>query len=562
MVALNLKQPYCMYIFAYLWLVTLAVINAKAMLQPKPDEIGTLNEESERAPRVLTAMSSEQNEIAALGRPLFPGMLYDLRSDSFIPGVTLWDMTSLREDLDIHPQPNTFTKFSSSDTVSSKFSLLDVSASLKTSFLGGLVEVGGSAKYLRDTKSSNQQSRVTMYYSESTRFEQLTMKHLGKITYPELFNQKSATHVVTAVLYGAQAFMVFDRTFSEHEDKQTIEAELNAAVNNIPTFSAELSTGLKMSSDERIMAEKITCAFHGDFCLKKNPTTYMEALEVYIELPTLLKNHPENAVPIKVWLYPLYLLNATAARVEREISPNLAFKIEDIMEQLREAERTYHDLSGNTLVNSFTDIKDRLRSFHESFRNYKEMLLRAISRVLPAIRGGEMEEKSLEDILKIHRSSPFDFDMLNQWLNDAKFELQILSSVTKSLEGIPIVESASLNSVLINSDYDPVWCYTFTSLKYEDPYLSALKEFLNTDRFKEPYGEQNTVSVASVKKWFKDENNIERINSNVNYLKIMLKLAKMAQIKNIHTIISAISDPAISGSSIYVYVHGKLQTKR
>ncbi|XP_073720101.1 cytolytic toxin-alpha-like [Misgurnus anguillicaudatus] len=555
MVALNLKQLYCIYIFAYLWLVTLSVINAKAMLQPKPDEIGTLNEETVRAPRDV---STEQKEIAALGRPLFPGMLYDLRRDSFISGVTLWDKKSLQENLQTHPRANTFTKFSSSDTVSSKSSLLDVSASLKTSFLGGLVEVGGSAKYLRDTKSSNQQSRVTMYYSETTRYEQLTMSHLGKITYPELFNQKSATHVVTAVLYGAQAFMVFDRTFSEHEDKQTIEAELNAAVNNIPKLSAEGSIGLKMSLSERIRARKITCTFHGDVPLEENPTTYMEALEVYKELPTLLKNHPENAVPIKVWLHPLHLLNATAARVEREISPNLAFKIEDIMEQLREAERTYNDLSGNTLVNSFTDIKERLRSFHDSFRIYKEMLLKAVGRVLPAIRAGEMEEKSLEDILKIHQSSPFDFDMLNQWLTDAKSELQILSSVTKSMEGIPIVESARLNSVLSNSNYLGVLCYTFTSLKYEDPYLSALKEFLNTDRFKEPYGEQNKVSVASVKKWFQDKNNIEIINSNANTLKT---LAKPFQTKNVHAIISAISDPAISGSTINIYVHGKLEEK-
>ncbi|XP_065151090.1 stonustoxin subunit beta-like [Paramisgurnus dabryanus] len=552
---LNPKQPYCIYIFAYLWLVTLSVINAKAMLQPKPDEIGTLNEETVRAPR---AVSSEQKEIAALGRPLFPGMLYDLRRDTFISGVTLWDKKSLEENLHTHPQANTFTKFSSSDSVNSKSSLLDVSASLKTSFLGGLVEVGGSAKYLRDTKSSNKHSRVTMYYSETTRYEQLTMNHLGKITYPEVFDQKSATHVVVAVLYGAQAFMVFDRTFSEHEDKQKTEADLNAAVNNIPKLSAEGSTGFKMNLFEWIRARKITCTFYGDFRLNQNPTTYMEALEVYKELPTLLKDHPENAVPIKVWLYPLHLLNATAARLEKEISTSVAFSIEDIMEQMREAERTYNDLSENTLVNSFTDIKDRLHSFDKSFRNYKEVLLKAVGRVLPAIRGGEMEEKSLEDILKIHRSSPFDFDMLNQWLNDAKSELQILSSVIKSMEGIPVVESASLNSVLSNSKYLGVFCYTFTSLKYEDPYLSALKEFLNTDRFKEPYGEQNTVSVESVKKWFKDENNIETMNFNAN---ILNSVAKPYEANNVHSIISAISDPDIPGSSIFVYKNGKLEGK-
>ncbi|KAI2644154.1 Neoverrucotoxin subunit beta [Labeo rohita] len=149
-------------------------------------------------------------EVAALGRPLFPGMLYDRRNDSFIPGVTLWDKKSLSEDLDSHPQPQTNVKFSGSDSLSNKFSLLDVSASLKTSFLAGLMEVGGSGKFLHDTKSSKQQSRVTMFYSETTRYEQLTMSQLGRFTYPEVFDQKTATHVVVAVLYGAQAIMVFD----------------------------------------------------------------------------------------------------------------------------------------------------------------------------------------------------------------------------------------------------------------------------------------------------------------------------------------------------------------
>lgn len=52
----------------------------------------------------------------------------------------------------------------------------------------------------------NPQSRVTVYYSETSRFEQLSMTHLGQITYPQVFNQKTATHVVMAVVYGDQAF--------------------------------------------------------------------------------------------------------------------------------------------------------------------------------------------------------------------------------------------------------------------------------------------------------------------------------------------------------------------
>ncbi|XP_067218625.1 neoverrucotoxin subunit alpha-like [Chanodichthys erythropterus] len=564
-----LKQPNCIYLYAYLWLAALVVVNAEEMLQPKPDETGTLNKETVRphlfAPRRIMktrALPSETVEVAALGRPLFPGTLYDCRRDSFIPGVTLWDKKSLSEDLDSHPKPLTNVKFSSSDSISSKLSLLDVSASLKTSFLGGLVEVGGSAKFLRDTKSSHRQSRVTMYFSETTRYEQLTMSHLGQITYPQVFDQKSATHVVVAVLYGAQAFMVFDWKFSEEEDKLVIEQELNVMVTKIQK-STRSDTAFHMSDAEKKMAEKITCTFHGDVRLEQNPTTYMEALSLYKKLPTLLRENTQNAVPIKVWLYPLHLLNATAAQVEREISTSVAFETEAIIEGLGDAERMSNDLSENTLVNSFKDIKERLHSFQSSFSIYKSMLLKAVNRVLPAVRGGEMEEKSLEDIMKIHRSSPFNAEMLNQWLNDAKSELDLLSSVTKSLEGIRIEGSDRLNTILFKPDIVAVMCLTFTSLNYEDPYLSALKDFLKTDKFKELDGEPKMVSVASVRKWFKDDYMLKKVRKNIDFFKIFSDPLKgKSSSKGVQFIISDIPDPSNPGASVYLYNRGELTEKQ
>ncbi len=419
------------------------------------------------------------------------------------------------------------------------------------------MEVGGSSKYLHDTKSSNQQSRVTMHYSETTRYEQLTMSHLRNIAYPEVFEQKTATHVVIAVLYGAQAFMVFDRTLSEEENKQMIEQRLNNMVKKIK-LSAEANASLHMTSDETQMAEKITCTFYGDVRLQQNPTTYMKALDLFKQLPALLKD-PQNEVPIKVWLYPLHLLNATAARVEREISIRVAFEAESVIEELGEAERTYNDLLGNALVNSFRDIKERLRSFQKSFRIYKAMFLEAVGRVLPAVRGGGMEEKYLENIIRVHRTSPFTADMMNQWLNDAKSEIDLLSSLTKSLGGIRIEDSDGLKSILINPDFPGVLCLTFTSLEYEDPYLSALKEFLKTDRFKDLDGEQTMVSVASVKKWFANSDLLGKIRFNLNLFKGLIKPFEGQKVR---FIISAISDDSNPGSSIYLYELGQLKNKQ
>ncbi|XP_052445548.1 neoverrucotoxin subunit alpha isoform X1 [Carassius gibelio] len=524
------RKPMSIYIYVFLCLAALAVVNAE----------------------------SETMKVAALGRPLLPGMLYDCLDDSFIPGLTLWDNKSLSENLDSHPQPQTYLKFSSSDSLSSKFSLLDLTTSLKASFLAGLVQVGGSGKFLRDTKSSKQQSRSTIFYSETTRYEQLTMSQLGNITYPGGLDLKSATHVVTAVLYGAQAIMVFDRMISEEENKHEMDGKLNAMVKKIPGFSTEANTTFKMTAAEKKMAEKITCTIHSDVRLHQNPTTYMEALDLYKELPALLRN-PQKEVPIKVWLYPLHLLNAKAAWVQGEISASVAFETECIIEELGKAERTYNDLSGNALVNSFSDIKDRLQLFQKSFSIYKTMLLEALGRVLPAVRGGEMKEKSLEDILKIHRSSPFNADPLEEWLTTARNELHTLSSHTKSLQGIQIEDSGRLNNTVLNPDVPQVVCLTFTSLKYEDPYISALNEYLKTDRFKDLDGKHSVVSVRSIKKWFNDSELKSKMIYNINVFRGLLKKLEGQKVL---FIISAISDPSNPGSSIYLYEHGQLKDKQ
>ncbi|XP_048010472.1 verrucotoxin subunit beta-like [Megalobrama amblycephala] len=506
-------------------------------------------------------MESKPIEVAALGRPLFPGMLYDCRSDTFIPGVTLWDKKSLSEDLDSHPQPMTDVKFSSSDSLSSKSSLLDVSASLKTSFLGGLVKVGGSGKFLSDTKSSNQQSRVTMNYSETTRFDQLTMTQLGQITYPEVFDQKTATHVVTAVLYGAQAFMVFDETFSEEENQQEIEGKLNVMVKAIPGFSIGGEGALEMTEEDKEEAESISCTFHGDVRLDQNPTNYMEALEVYKTLPTILKENPQNAVPIKVWLYPLSLLDSKAAQLVREITAHLVSNTEDIIEGLLEAERTCNDLSRNPLVNVFRDVKERLSLFQGSLNIYKTVFMKAVAKVLPAIRGGETEEKSLADILKIHYSSPFKADMLNQWLDDAKFELDLLSSQIKKLKGIKTEDSNHLKILLSDPDIDVVVCLTFTSLNYKDQYLSNLKEFLESDAFKKlDEVVKKSSSTSASEEWSNDLDDVLKMRENLSLFRSFSETNKDE--KTYRFIISAISDSSSPGSSIYLYEKGKLTDKK
>ncbi|KAL6481770.1 hypothetical protein MHYP_G00098500 [Metynnis hypsauchen] len=298
-----------------------------------------------------------------------------------------------------------------------------------------------------------------MQYSQTTRFEQLTMNQLGKISYPEVFELKNATHVITAVLYGAQAFMVFDQTASENEDTQEIEGNLRVMVKKIPQFSIEGEGGLKMNENEKEKAEKISCIFYGDYELDENPTTYMEALQLYKKLPSLLRQQGDDAVPVRVWLHPLSQLDSKAAKLEREIGAILISKVEGLLEELE-------------------------------------------------------------------------------------------------LSEVPVITtSAQLNSILFNPTVDTVICFSFTSLKYEDPYLQTVTEFLTAD----PFEKQSTVQKSGdqdIQPWFSNPERSKKMKENLCLFKSFFNANKDK--KTARFFISSISDPSNPGISIRLYRQVKL----
>ena len=85
-------------------------------------------------------------EMPCLGRPFHLGMLYDCRSDRLIMGMTLWNEEVLKKSTTSWPQTASDFEVIAEDSIEDKVFNLDIDASLKLSFLGGLVNVEGSGK--------------------------------------------------------------------------------------------------------------------------------------------------------------------------------------------------------------------------------------------------------------------------------------------------------------------------------------------------------------------------------------------------------------------------------
>ncbi|MBN3302044.1 STXB protein, partial [Amia calva] len=294
-------------------------------------------------------------------------------------------------------QRNTEFEIIASDSIEDKPSALNVEASLKVSFLGGLVEVKGSTKYLKDTKNSKNQARVTLKYRTTTNFMQLTMNHLGRgnVKYPYVFEQGTATHVVTAVLYGAQAFFVFDHDVSKIEDFQNIEGNLQVMIKKIPLIAIEGEGSLQMTDAEKASVEQFSCRFYGDFALENNPVSFQDAIKVYAMLPKLLGEQLEHAVPMRVWLYPLKKLDSAAAQIVRQISIGLVNRVQNMLENFVEIDVRCSDLMKDSICSQFLDMTKKIKKFKEMCLEYKLVFRKSLSGLLPSIRGGGKEESLL-----------------------------------------------------------------------------------------------------------------------------------------------------------------------
>ncbi|XP_039905255.1 uncharacterized protein LOC120744769 isoform X5 [Simochromis diagramma] len=420
--------------------------------------------------------SGSTMEVAALGRPFSLGMLYDCRKDSLIPGLTLWDRDDLKKDIAERPQASNDFEIVASESISDKSSALNVDASLKASFLGGLVQVDGSAKYLNNSKSSRNQARVTLKYKATTKFQELSMNHLGRdnVRHSYVFDKGLATHVVTAILYGAQAFFVFDREVSEHEDHQDVQGNLKVIIKKIPLLSVEGEGSLKMEDKDKESVHKFSCRFYGDFCLQKPPTTFQDAIKVYQSLPGLLG---EEAVPVKVWLLPLTVLDSSAAQLVREISTGLVQEAQTVLEDFSELEMRSNDVLGTSTAQQFPQIFKKIKSFKEMCSEFKLDFQQTLGKKLPSIRGGGEEEADLAEILKKRHSSPFNSKNLNDWMDCKEREIYTLMSFTRMMKNTKIISSQNdLYKESLSAEH--VVCFVFTSLGKDEPYLSALSRYL------------------------------------------------------------------------------------
>ena len=419
-------------------------------------------------------MSSQSQIIPALGRPFDLGMLYDRRSDQLIIGKTLWSLDHQGQAVNTITKPYTNSEVLAEDTIDDKTSALNIKGSIKLSFLWGLINVHGAAKYLDDRKTSSHHSRVVLKYETTTELKQLTMEHLGpgKVQYPEVFDQDIATDVVVGILYGANAFLIFDQEVSKDESFKEVHGNMELLVKSLPGISIDIT------EDQKKNTEKMYCKMYGDFRTEESPTTYEEAVRVYKQLPSLIGDKGQNAVAVQVYLRPLSEIDSKGQRMVREISANYVSKTCEIQEHIQCIESKCSELMREDVCSSFSRVKKQLSSFKSSISGYKIFLQKKLLPLLPSIRGGGAEESALGDIFEEKERSPFSQTRIDAWIVEKEKEMKRLQSIIAFLGDTPFVSPEDVENEAFDPSNEHVVCCTFKIGKEDDPQILSMDAYL------------------------------------------------------------------------------------
>ncbi|XP_034006854.1 uncharacterized protein LOC117498817 isoform X2 [Trematomus bernacchii] len=464
--------------------------------------------------------------------------------------MNLWDHEDLKKHTEERQHNCNDYYIVASESIEDKFSALNVEASLKASFLSGLVKVEGSAKYLNDTKTSKNHARVTLMYQATTKFQELSMNHLGRgnVKHPYVFDQGIATHVVTGILYGAQAFFVFDREVSVKENHRDIQDNLKVMFKKISSLSIEGEGSLKMEDKDKANVEKLSCRFFGDFLIQKPPTSFQGAVEVYQSLPKLLGANGENAVPVMAWLLPLTCLDSTAAKLVRQISIGLVQECQSVLEDFSNLQMRCNDTLRTQTAQQFPQIGEKLKNLKNMCSEFRMEFQRTLAKKVPSIRGGGEEEAVLAEILRKTCSSPFNSKDLNEWMDCKEIEICTVLYLTNMMTNTKIIRSQTdLYKESCNAEH--AVCFVFTSMGSDEPYLSTL-----SNHFKKTPKPDDTQDPPPPDQWYNSREEMEAMRHKAKLFSDFAEANK--ENKNITFLTVGLTNETQRGASIYLYTDG------
>ncbi|XP_037043944.1 stonustoxin subunit beta-like [Bradysia coprophila] len=328
----------------------------------------------------MAITTTDKTYVAAVGRVAYIGSLFNCRTNSFL-NFRLFSKPLDEQIIETTDNWHSNIEMTKTNSFNEKFDMLSIAAELRLSILCGLIEVGGSGRFLKDVKKSARATKASLVYSATTKYDEINIidERVKKCINYNMLSSTDATHVVIGISWGGNVIISVEDSNSEGKEKQTIEGNMQAAVKKFRD-SFEVNGSGSVNIDESVVEEMTNFKFElfGDLLNDTNPQTIAEALEIIRLAPTSIKQANNGRgkavaytlVPIQK-LRDILHIDRDVSEVINHISSETIRKVVSLFDDMNIAEQKLNDLVND--VNSFAVYIDpiQLEQLNELQNNYE-----------------------------------------------------------------------------------------------------------------------------------------------------------------------------------------------
>lgn len=259
---------------------------------------------------------------------------------------------------------------------------------------------------MKDEIETDEHVRMTFSYAKKGK--QLTAKSSESVQDSDMCEKSlGATHVVTEVKYGFNAFLLFEKKVTTDMSKQEIAGSLKIALSfaGLP-LSIEGYGAFNYTTSVTEVMNTLSFTFYGDAVIDPPPQTYEDAIAVYKQLPN---KSIENERIVSFSVAPLSDYCTIEDDILNDIESSNVEAVSNMIVDFEDVDKMFRKLKNFNLPLDFQRYRALLLDLERRFEVAKTYFKSKILTLLPLIRSGDEEAPGeLTELLEEYNESPYE----------------------------------------------------------------------------------------------------------------------------------------------------------
>ncbi|KAL5262630.1 hypothetical protein ACHWQZ_G008132 [Mnemiopsis leidyi] len=408
--------------------------------EPEPLEKRYLQGSSESGP----------HERVSMGEAIKIGALYDVRTGFLYRGFNLWSEKTLANAIWKTDHDSQSIEYLFEDSARDKANHFGIGAQLELDFLAGLINIKGSAEFLKDYRRTTNEVRMVLKGEITGSVE--VIDKFTPVDYPDLCDMvkpnSGPTHVITKVTRGLRSYLIFDKYIEKDSNSEDITGALEASVKAIPLFEIKGRVAIHTNGTMVKNVDRLNVRFYGDALLASFPTQYPQAAVAYDDT---IRQGTRNT-PIRYHVTPIaeFCEGSNVDVVVNKLTEDLVNSASSSLSIMRGLDAHVNALLELDPAIRYDSIKLPLTTFKVALDKFMSDYRRRLVEILPKLKAKQVEEIELVKIIDSFAQSAFSQDRAETFLESRKKEIETVTTIISNALHDPSISLSDVKNAIDN----------------------------------------------------------------------------------------------------------------